>query len=140
MIHSQSQFTDESFKPDLTPMLDIIFIVMVFLLLTANVSVHTLDVEIPKAEQETQLSQPTENVISIGILNNESQPWAIDGTQYDNWEEFASTLASTHKENSERPVVIVADKDSRVELMLKLIGFLQQHNIPATNIVMERPQ
>ena len=50
MIQSHSRFLEDEFKPDLTPMIDIIFIVMVFLLLTANVSVQTLNVDIPKTE------------------------------------------------------------------------------------------
>lgn len=137
MIHSQSRFHDEEFKPDLTPMLDIIFIVMVFLLLTANVSVKTLNVDIPKTQENSQLSRPNKPVISVGILLDEKDKWALDGKTFSNWNEFTQALLNARKDSPEKPIVIAADKKTDVESMLNLLAFMQKHQISATNIVME---
>ncbi|QSA20928.1 biopolymer transporter ExbD, partial [Vibrio furnissii] len=41
---------DFGLTPDLTPLLDIIFIVMVFLMLTAAVKLDSLDVSLPTSD------------------------------------------------------------------------------------------
>ncbi|MGD8172352.1 ExbD/TolR family protein [Vibrio sp. TRT 21S02] len=137
MIQSHSRFNDEEFKPDLTPMIDIIFIVMVFLLLTANVSVQTLNIDIPKTEEVTQLSRPDKPVISIGILHGEEQKWALDGQRFSHWDAFTQALLTARNEAPDKPFVIAADKKADVESMLNLLAFMQKHQISATNIVME---
>ncbi len=137
MIQSHSRYTEDEFKPDLTPMIDIIFIVMVFLLLTANVSVQTLNVDIPKTDESSQLSTPDKPVISIGILHNEEEKWALDGVKFSDWSAFTAELLKTHDTYPDKPFVIAADKKAEVESMLNLFAFMQKHKISATNIVME---
>ncbi|MGY2575879.1 ExbD/TolR family protein [Vibrio sp. C8] len=140
MIQSHSRYSEDEFKPDLTPMIDIIFIVMVFLLLTANVSVQTLNVDIPKTEEASQLSSPDKPVISIGILHNEEEKWALDGVKYSDWKIFTTELLKTRSTYPDKPLVIAADKKADVESMLNLFAFMQKHQISATNIVMEEQQ
>ncbi len=137
MIQSHSRFLEDEFKPDLTPMIDIIFIVMVFLLLTANVSVQTLNVDIPKTEDASQLSSPDKPVISIGILHSEDQKWALDGEKFTDWQAFTTELLNMRSQFPNKPFVIAADKKANVESMLNLFAFMQKHQISATNIVME---
>lgn len=137
MIQSHSRYSEDEFKPDLTPMIDIIFIVMVFLLLTANVSVQTLNVDIPKTEEASQLSSPDKPVISIGILHSEEEKWALDGVKYSDWKAFTTELLKTRSTYPDKPFVIAADKKADVESMLNLFAFMQKHQISATNIVME---
>ncbi len=137
MIQSHSRMLEDEFKPDLTPMIDIIFIVMVFLLLTANVSVQTLNVDIPKMEDASQLTSPDKPVISIGILHSEDQKWALDGEKFSDWNTFTSELLKVRDSFPNKPFVIAADKKSDVESMLNLFLFMQKHQISATNIVME---
>ncbi|CAM2910498.1 ExbD/TolR family protein [Vibrio mytili] len=140
MIQSHSRLLEEDFKPDLTPMIDIIFIVMVFLLLTANVSVQTLNVDIPKTQEASQLTSPDKPVISIGILNSEEQKWALDGEKFSDWSDFTAALLKLRKDFPDKPFVVAADKKAEIESMLKLFAFMQKHQISATNIVMEEQQ
>ncbi len=139
MITACHQFEVEELKPDLTPLLDIIFIVMVFLMLTANVAVHTLNVAIPQTEDGQVLEQPTQQVISVGILAS-NIPWALDGKTYANWEEFTTQLLQLTEHFPNKPLVIATDKSTPVEAMLRLLAFLQKNQITATNIVMEETQ
>lgn len=74
-----SRWQDDELSPDLTPLLDIIFIVMVFLLLTASVKIKSLNVDLPQTE--TQILQTTSaDPITINLLASEPH-WALDGNQ-----------------------------------------------------------
>lgn len=136
MIRSNSQSTSSDFKPDLTPLLDIIFIVMVFLLLTANINVKTMQLDIPTTDQTQVLTEPKTQVIAVNIL--ESAPnWAIDQTTYSTWASFSDALIETKKKFPKREVVIGSDKSVPVEKMLQLLAFMQQNKIDATSIMMD---
>jgi len=133
-VNNSSQFEDE-LKPDLTPLLDIIFIVMVFLLLTASIKLQSLEVELPQTETKTLQTTESDPV----TVNLTAQPpyWALQGNPIESWEEFKQVLLKEVKANPDKPIVIGADKAGSVENMLKLLAFLQQHEIKATQLLME---
>lgn len=137
MIRSQAESDNSSFTPDLTPLLDIIFIVMVFLLLTANVQIKTLDVAIPQTQDEATLESPERDVLAINVLTTEPY-WALQGEPIADWTLFTEQFLETFKASPQKPVVIAADKQASVENMLKVLAFLQNNQITATNIVMEK--
>ena len=136
MICSQQAHSNSPLSPDLTPLLDIIFIVMVFLLLTANISIKSMQVSVPTTPEIGVLSQPPANVIAINILAT-APYWAIEQQSYDNWDQFSQALLSQHKQQPKRPVIIAADQQAQVAHMLKLLALLQNNNINATSIIME---
>ncbi|MDD1779697.1 biopolymer transporter ExbD [Enterovibrio sp. ZSDZ35] len=136
MIRSRPESDNDSFTPDLTPLLDIIFIVMVFLLLTANIQIKTMEVAIPQTTDSAVLDSPDQEVIAINVLKG-SPSWALQGEPVDSWEMFTATLLEMINANPGKPVVIAADKQANVESMLKVLAFMQNNNINATNIVME---
>lgn len=138
MITSKPQ-QNSSLFPDLTPLLDLVFIVMVFLLLTANVEIKTMDVHIPQTEESDILSSPKKDIITVNILARESS-WAIQGTPYSDWKLFTKELLTTVENSPQKTLVIAADKSASIEAMLKLLAFLQKNQINATNIMMEDTQ
>ncbi|MBV1840846.1 MULTISPECIES: ExbD/TolR family protein [Photobacterium] len=127
--------TDDDLKPDLTPLLDIIFIVMVFLLLTASVKLQSLEVDLPQTDTRT-LQTTQADPITINLMS-QSPYWALQGAAVEDWETFKTKLVEAVKAAPEKPVVIGADKTGSVENMLKLLAFLQQNNIKATQLLME---
>lgn len=142
MIQSRKEAEPIRLMPDLTPLLDIIFIVMVFLLLTANISVKTLTLDVPSTEHSEVLETKNEQVIAISLLaegnfSAEGSTWAIEENHYPNFNAFSDALLSLHHQFPDRPVVIASDKQVAVERMLQLLAFMQQNNINATNIIME---
>ncbi|MGF1702343.1 biopolymer transporter ExbD [Photobacterium makurazakiensis] len=136
MIRTHQSVADsDELKPDLTPLLDIIFIVMVFLLLTASVKLQSLDVELPQTE--TQALQETESDPITVNITAAPPYWALQGNEFDNWDAFNAALLKEVKASPDKPVVIGADKAGSVENMLKLLAFLQQNDIKATQLLME---
>ncbi len=138
MIRSQPEGigSNEQLVPDLTPLLDIIFIVMVFLLLTANIQIQSLKIDVPQTEVPEVLQPANTEMVVINVLATEPK-WAIQGETMPSWESFTERLLTTIAASTQQPVVIAADKEARVEDMLALLAFLQKNQIKTTNLVMD---
>lgn len=124
--------TESSLMPDLTPLLDIIFIVMVFLLLTAAVKFTSLDVSLPSTDSPV-VSEINTQSITVNILAQQPY-WAIDGTTYVTWQDFTEALLKRSKASA-KPIVIAADKTAQVQNLVKLLAFLQDNGIAATQLL-----
>lgn len=135
MIRSQRPNQSELPQVDLTPLLDIIFIVMVFLMLSANIKLQSLQVDLPTTD--TSAVQVVDNkAVTINILSSKPH-WAIDGEKLADWSVFQQKLIQIVQEKPATQWVIAADKTAEVQHMVKLLGFLQQHNIQATQLLIE---
>ncbi|WP_319782234.1 ExbD/TolR family protein [Oceanisphaera sp. IT1-181] len=122
--------------PDITPLLDIIFIVLVFLLLTANIPLQSLEVDLPKTDSEALSAISDTKSITINMLAG-TPAWAIQGQEYEDWQQFKSALTAQIAALKETDLILASDKDVTVDSMLKLLAFLQEHEITATQILME---
>ncbi len=136
MIKAPTAYTSTSVLPDLTPLLDIIFIVLVFLLLTAAVKLQTLDVTLPTSDSSalTHVEQPA---LTVSILHSEPH-WAINGTRYLSWDEFRRELLSASK-RQDKPLVIGADQQAHIQHLVQLLTLLQENGIAATQLLTEQP-
>lgn len=135
MIKLTTENSSDSFQPDLTPLLDIIFIVMVFLLLTATVKLQSLEVSLPTADTSS-VSDVDSKSLTVNILQK-APYWGLDGRSYSSWESFTQALLVQVKEKPEFQVVIASDKSAEIQHMVKLLAFLQDNNIKATQILMD---
>ncbi|ART81911.1 biopolymer transporter ExbD [Oceanisphaera profunda] len=122
--------------PDITPLLDIIFIVLVFLLLTANIPLQSLEVDLPKTDSEALSAISDTKSITINMLAG-TPAWAIQGQEYEDWQQFKPALTAQVAALKETDLILASDKDVTVDSMLKLLAFLQEHEITATQILME---
>ncbi|CAM3064151.1 ExbD/TolR family protein [Vibrio neptunius] len=134
MIKVSQQKSDFGLTPDLTPLLDIIFIVMVFLMLTAAVKLDSLEVDLPVTDSQA-VSEVDNTSITVNIINHEPY-WAINGKEYIDWENFTLALLEQHKSNNQ-PIVIGAEKTADVQHLVKLLAFLQENGIQATQLLTE---
>ncbi|WMC11288.1 biopolymer transporter ExbD [Oceanimonas pelagia] len=122
--------------PDITPLLDIIFIVLVFLLLTANMPLQSLEVDLPKSDSEALSVVQEEKTMTISLLAG-SPAWALQGEQYDDWAAFKPVLEQNLEALKKTELMLASDATVTVDNMMKLLAFLQEHNIQATQILME---
>ncbi len=122
--------------PDLTPLLDVIFIVIVFLMFTANVAPLALPVDLPKqgADQAGAIKQ--EQPLSINLLSA-SPGWALDGQEYSSWETVRMELLKARAAQPDIGVVIAGDRSVPMERLVLVLSFLQSQNWPAASIMME---
>lgn len=138
MIHTNQSIVSEpqSSAPDLTPLLDIIFIVLVFLLLTATIKLQSMEVTLPTSDLKAVV-EVNKEAVTINILEKEPH-WAIDGKPLDSWEDFKTTLIQTLSDKKDPPVVIAADKTAEIQHIVNLLTFLQQQNIAATQLLIDK--
>ncbi len=134
MINSQPLEDKTLGAPEITPLIDIVFIVIVFLLITANTPLLTLPIDIPAADQESTLEAGAlaEMVITISA---EQPYWHIDKQAFENWEAFKESLL-LNADN--RVITIAADKAAPTEPLLKLLSFLNQQKIANAKIIMQK--
>ncbi|HHX8485559.1 TPA: ExbD/TolR family protein [Vibrio diabolicus] len=136
MIKTPKNNTRNDLTPDLTPLLDIIFIVMVFLMLTAAVKLDSLDVNLPSTESQA-VADVDKQSITVNILKDEPY-WAINGKTYIDWDNFTLALLEESK-SSDKPIVIGAEKTANIQSLVQLLGFLQENGIQATQLLTEEP-
>ncbi|EKO3849288.1 biopolymer transporter ExbD [Vibrio harveyi] len=137
MIKAPQDNNSHGLTPDLTPLLDIIFIVMVFLMLTAAVKLDSLDVNLPSTDSQA-VAEVDKQSITVNILKEEPH-WAINGKAYIDWENFTMALLEESK-STDKPIVIGAEKTANIQSLVKLLGFLQENGIQATQLLTEESQ
>ncbi len=137
MIKTPQDNSRHGLTPDLTPLLDIIFIVMVFLMLTTAVKLDSLDVNLPSSDSEVASSVEKKS-ITVNILKEEPH-WAINGKAYIDWENFKISLLEESK-STDKPIVIGAEKMANIQSLVQLLGFLQENGIQATQLLTEESQ
>lgn len=121
---------------ELTPLIDIIFIIIVFLLLTANPSLLSLAVDIPSSEDLNTGQTNSSNSLNISIFKQDPV-WAIGQQRFANWTDFKSALLSDIADKNQ-VLSIAAEHDAEVEPLLKLLALLNKEQIPNTQILMEQ--
>lgn len=124
---------------DLTPLLDVVFIVMVFLLFTANVQTLSLPVNLPAASPGQAEVTHEPKTLTVSILSG-GKPWAISEERYDSFGAFSSALLTEVEAVPETTVLIAGDKEAPLGNLVKLMIFLSEHEITAAQVLMEETQ
>lgn len=124
---------------DMTPLIDIIFIVLVFLLLTANVPLQSLHLDVPSAPNAHLTPITEQKKMTINVMPSSPQ-WAINGQGYDHWSEFEAAFNTSFKTQPDVNIIIAADKSASIEPLMRALSLLQQHEIKNTQVLMEQSQ
>lgn len=135
---SQAGITPAESLPsiDLTALIDIIFIVLVFLLLTANSQLLSLPVDVPQSSSAAITALENKPSIAINIMAI-SPHWAIDGEPFSDLANFGAAFEQRFKSMPEASIIIAADKAAPVEPLMQLLALLQTQAIGQTQILME---
>jgi len=129
ILESESR---RSLMPDMTALLDVIFILLIFMMLTANVAPQLLELDLPQA------SAPAKNVeadaITLGI--SEQGLFSINQQTFDSWEKFEVSLSTQLNEQETKPQLLVtADKDVPLQPFVKLANWLSKQGIAVADVV-----
>ncbi|MFT7374220.1 MAG: biopolymer transport protein ExbD [Oleiphilaceae bacterium] len=136
--------------PDLTALIDIVFIVVVFLLLTANSPLLSLPIDI--ANTDSQIENMVEKKQSITISLKANAPkWQLSiarkgsddsgdkksiNEQYNDWSSFKSALL-LQLEQSPKSLLIATEPETNAELLLQLLALINEHGLSDAQILME---
>ena len=125
--------TDEA-EINITPMLDIVFIMLIFFIVTTSFTKETgAAIVKPLAEQAVSLRNGT---ILIGIRSNDDIYMAKRLIEL---REVRSLVERAKAENPEGSVVIVADKDSRIGTITQVMDQVKLAGIQGISISAENP-
>ncbi|SMN12083.1 Biopolymer transport protein ExbD1 [uncultured Candidatus Thioglobus sp.] len=128
----EDYFSAENASLDLTPLLDIMFILLVFFMLTSGNIAQSLKMVLP---ENVQKALPNMNANKHILLEIGKKSYALDGKKFKHFSQLPGLLKN--KDLNKNKLVIANDKDTRVETFLQVLTFLQQSGIKNTNILMK---
>jgi biopolymer transport protein ExbD len=124
----------EDAEINITPMLDIVFIMLIFFIVTTSFTKETgAAIVKPIAEQAVSLRNGT---ILIGIMSNDDI-WM--SKRLIELREVRSMVESAKAENPKGSVVIVADKNSRIGTVTQVMDQVKMAGVQGIAISAENP-
>ena len=134
-IRHASKNEDES-EIDLTPMLDVVFIMLIFFIVTASF-IQEFGLEINRPDDLPEVDIPTENQ-NILVNINASSEILVDQRRVD-VRSIRSVIQRKLAENPKGTVIISAHKEARAETYASVADAAQQakQGIPVTLVVKE---
>ena len=124
-ILSDGEVVEDENAIDLTPMLDVVFIMLIFFIVTATfVKEAGVDVERPLAS--TAERQDLANILIA--ITEEDDIW-IDGNRVDE-RDLATLIKRLHAENPQGSVVVQADRESTHKKLKVVLDAVQKAGVP----------
>lgn len=130
--HTERDSTDVGVN--LTPLIDMVFILLIFFLVTASFTKEAgIDVDRPSAE--TAVRQERGNLVIAISANGEI--W-IENQQVD-IRAVRGHVQRLHAQNPEGTVIITADRDARSGLMVNVMDQVRLAGVSSVAIAAKRP-
>ncbi|MCB1842482.1 MAG: biopolymer transporter ExbD [Halioglobus sp.] len=117
---------------DLTPMLDVVFIMLIFFIVTASF-IKEAGVEVNRPEAST--SQPVENVNILVAVNANNEIW-MDNRRIDA-RAVRANIERLHAENPKGAVVIQADNKSNTETVASVLDAAREAGVYDVSLATE---
>jgi len=127
--HAQKE---EDAEINMTPMLDIVFIMLIFFIVTA-VFVKEAGMTVAKPDAETASSQDKASIL-IAVTSDDAV-W-LNGDEVD-VSEVRAQVEKLHSENPRGTIVIQADKESKAGIVLKVYDAVRDAGIDQIAIATE---
>jgi len=118
---------------NMTPMLDIVFIMLIFFIVTATF-VKQSGVEVVKPEADTAERKDQASIL-IGVTK-EDEIW-INRKQVE-LDSLASNIEKLHAENPRGTVVVQADKQAKAGLLMAVTEAVNKTGVPSVAVSTEK--
>ena len=105
---------------NITPMLDLAYVLLVIFILMCTASVQGIKVNLPKASAAPSLAKPKTKAITI----NNQGGLALDTIPMSNIQELEQRLQQAKAENPEVPVVIRGDSQTEYQIVMDVLDVL----------------
>lgn len=133
MFEATSPEEEES-EINITPMLDVVFIMLIFFIVTASF-VKEAGIDVNRPDAETAVRQERANILIAISENNDI--W-IDQRQVDP-RALRANIERLHAENPEGSVVIQADKKAVTETLIQVMDSARQAGVFNVSIAAQEP-
>ena len=124
---------DDQNTIDLTPMLDVVFIMLIFFIVTASF-IKEAGIEINRPEATTALLKKNANILIAVSSSNEV--W-IDKNRID-IRAVKGTVERLHAENPKGAVVIQADDEANIETLTKVAQAAREAGVVDVSVSTEK--
>ena len=130
---SNSQAEEEA-GIDITPMLDVVFIMLIFFIVTASF-VKESGIEVNRPDASTAQAKPRANIL-IGVSAND-EIWInkrrVDASQ------VRANIERLHAENPQGTVVVQADEESNTKAVVAVMDAARQAGVYDISLSTEAP-
>lgn len=122
--------------PDLTPLLDVVFMLIIFLILSINATSFSLEVNLPEDKDNISKVISDKDQIEIHLLP--SDIWQINEKKFNDERKFRDYLLNFYQKNKNRKIIIIVDKNSKAQKLISILTFLKKENIQMADILVEK--
>lgn len=123
--------SEDKAEIDLTPMLDVVFIMLIFFIVTASfVKEEAINVNVPDKDEQP----PVDDSPTILVQVSASDEIFIDGRRVD-VRSIRSLIAQKHAENPQAPVVVRAHEESTAETYVHVADAAREAKVTAISLV-----
>ena len=132
--HAEEE-SDASSALNLTPMIDMVFILLIFFAVNANFVKQT-GVEIERPSAKTAVTEAKANILIA--VTEQGEIW-IDQKKVD-LRRVRSIVERLHAENPEGSVVILSDKNSRAGLVVEVLDQARLAGVSNVAVAAAKPE
>ena len=129
-----AQAAEDESSIDITPMLDVVFIMLIFFIVTATF-VKEAGIDVNRPEAATAVKQEKANILIA--INEKNEIW-IDRRKVD-IRSVRPNIERLHAENPQGSVVIQADKESKTETLIKVMDASRSAGVFNVAIAAQEP-
>jgi biopolymer transport protein ExbD len=129
MKHLQNLVEEEEATIDMTPMLDVVFIMLIFFIVTASF-VKESGIDVNRPDAPTAVKKDRANILIA--INDKNEIW-IDKRRID-VRAVQANVERMHAENPQGSVVIQADRKSTTETLIKVMDASRAAGVPDVSI------
>lgn len=122
--------------PDLTPLLDVIFIVLVFFMLTAQTPLLELPLQLPQSQEQLPAANAGKSE-RLQIQLAADGRWHLNGTAQAGFSALRAELKQAFTANSNASLDLALDRQAPLTAFLDLMALLQQQGIQDSRILLE---
>lgn len=138
MIDLTEEENNSSLQDAMTPMIDVIFVLIAFMMLMINVPLLTMEVELPKVAETPQSSNVQKHVVTIGVLENADE-WLVNESKVSSLEELKEQLQAEKMQYPEQlSVVIHSDRKVAMERVVALFSTLQALELNVSHLALQQ--
>lgn len=130
----QSSSSDDESEIDITPMLDVVFIMLIFFIVTATF-VKESGIDVNRPDAATAVKKDKANILIA--ISEDNEIW-IDKREVD-IRSVRPNIERLHAENPQGSVVIQADKKSLTETLIKVMDAARSAGVYNVAIAAQEP-
>jgi biopolymer transport protein ExbD len=131
--------TNPLVMPDITALLDVLFILLVFMLLTAAIKLDMLTVTLPTAGSELQSIETVKKPLVLSVQFTEQKlTYGLAEQPFESLDSLFIALAE--KNNANRTLVLAVDENTPSHYLIDLLSELSAKNFSVANLLIDKKQ